>query len=255
MRPRVRGAPAWRSAISAISSRSRGPRRMPQHRSTPDYWTVFNEEKASEAAAAAKKRGLQAGFAGPHPGRGRPLLSRPRGRLRGRRRRRGRRPPRRDWTARLRRHHHLPGAPLRSGDAEDRADAKPCDARHAPPKLLRAAAGGTIEINAPGTTSSARARGLGGSGRDAGRAGPRPDRHDPAACGRRSARAAGGRLCERGVPPPRRRGLLLRRRALHRSGFPRLRGQGDRVARADRAAAGAPHTSRSRLLQPSTITA
>ena len=47
----ARGRPGA-SAISAIWCRSRGPRPMPPRRSTPDYWTVFNVEKAAEAAAA-----------------------------------------------------------------------------------------------------------------------------------------------------------------------------------------------------------
>ena len=98
--------------------------------------------RPTEAAAAAKKRGTQPGIAGADPGRGRPLLSRPRGRLRGRRRRRGRRPSRRAGRRALRRHHHLPGSPLRSGGAEDRADAEPYDAPQRRGRCCRAAAGG-----------------------------------------------------------------------------------------------------------------
>src|SRR5262249_48879196 len=62
---------------------------------------------------------------------------------------------------------------------------------------------------------------------------PRPDRHDPAACLRGFARAAGRGLSERGFTLRRRAGLLLRRRPLYRSGLSALRPQGDRLGPAD----------------------
>ena len=69
--------------------------------------------------------------------------------------------------------------------------------------------------------------------RDPGRTGPRPHRNDAAARRRGPAGAAGGRLSQRGVAPLSRRRLLLRRRPLHRSRcFPTMRSR--RSSRASR---------------------
>ena len=93
--PAPRTAPGWRSAMSAISSRSRRPRRTLRRRSRRHYWTVFNAREGERSRRRGEEARSEPGAAGPHPGQGRPLLSRPRGRLRRRRCRRGRRPHRR----------------------------------------------------------------------------------------------------------------------------------------------------------------
>ena len=49
---------------------------------SPDYWTVFSETKAREAAEAAARAGRTQLPPRPHPGRRRHLLPRPRGWLR-----------------------------------------------------------------------------------------------------------------------------------------------------------------------------
>ena len=90
-----------------------------------------------------------------------------------------------------------------------------------------AAAGRQVQVNAPGTTSSADFAAAGRGRGHPGRARARPDRHHPAARRhRRPARAARRCLRHRGVAQLRRPRLLLRRRPVHRPGVPRLPGAG-----------------------------
>ena len=91
-----------------------------------------------------------------------------------------------------------------------------------------------IEINAPGTTSSAVLPALAEAGATQVRAGPRADRDDPAARGGRPAGTPAVAYVTEVSHLHAGARLLLRRRALHRSGVPGLRRQGDRVARADK---------------------
>ena len=76
--------------LAAGTARTR-PRRPPR-RSGRTTGPCSTTRRPAKRPPRRTRRGLCAGPAGPHPGRGRHLLSRPRGRLRRRRYRRGRRP-------------------------------------------------------------------------------------------------------------------------------------------------------------------
>ena len=89
-----------------------------------------------------------------------------------------------------------------------------------PPRRWPVPGGADIEINAPGTTSTAVLAALAEAGATQMRAGQRLARHDCAACRRRPAGAPGSALPDRGLAPRRRQGLLLRRRLLHRPDLP-----------------------------------
>ena len=95
----------------------------------PVHWTVFSDDKAAEAAAAARAAGREQALLARIEGARRPLLPGPRGRLRRRRRRRGRPPARRARRRPLRRRHLVPGAPLRPRRARGAPDAEPGHAR------------------------------------------------------------------------------------------------------------------------------
>ena len=221
----------------------------------PDYWTVFNVEKASEAAAAAREARTRAGHAGAHPDRGRHAsiaamraASRPS-----------------DVVAVADRSTRLDGAAFAGITTFPALLFDPASRKIVPTPNL-----GTLEQGGGGARQDrpqrdrdqrARddlvddARGARRGRRDAGRAGPRPDRDDAAARRRGPAGTAGGGLCQRGLASPWRRRLLLRRRALHRPDLPRLRRQGDRRARADDGSARRSAASRFRRRRRSTITA
>ena len=169
----------------------------------PDYWTVFNDEKASEAAAAAKKRG-----------RSQALLARIQ--AKGDRYYRGHEggfdagevvavADRIDATGRrrLRRHHDVSGAALRSGDAARSRRRRTLRRSTAPPKRCAQAGAAEDRDQRAGHHFFRRARCAGGGRRHAGRARPRPDRHDAAPRGRGPARTPRRGLCQRGVPFPR----------------------------------------------------
>ena len=240
--PAPRTAPAWRSAISAISCRSRGPRRTPRHRFAPGLLDGVQRGEGGGSRRGGDRSAGAGRIPGAHPGRGRPLLSRPRGRLRGRRCRRGRRPPRRDSTARA-----SPASPPfpRCSSIRRRGKIAPTpNLETLAPRRRGAGEGGSAghRDQRAGHDLVRGPRGARGGRRDAGRAGPRPDRHDPAARASRTCPNCPAVVYVSEVSHlHRRRRLLLRRRALYRSGLPRLPGEGDRVARADQRRSRAPH--------------
>ena len=117
----------------------------------PDYWTVFNAEKASEAAARSEEARTEPGLCW--------RASRPRATASIAATRAASRPPmslavadRLDELdgATLRRHHHLSGPPLRSGDAKNRPDAEPCDAPQRRRDIGAQRAGGRSRSTRPG---------------------------------------------------------------------------------------------------------
>ena len=221
----------------------------------PGYWTVFNAEKASEAAAAAKKRGTRPAAAGAYPGRratatiaATKAASRPR-----------------DVVAVADRIDELDGAafagittfPALLFDQETRkiAPTPNLATLHRAAEVLSRSGRREIEINAPGTTSSAVLAALADAGATQvepghGLTGTTPlhaveDLPELPAVVYVSevSHIHGGDA------------YLLRRRALYRPGLPRLLGQGHRLARAHRSLRRAPYGRDPPSVQPSTITA
>ena len=198
----------------------------------PDYWTVFDAEKANEAGAATLKLGRE-----------QPLLARIR--AEGDRFYRGHEGgfPASDIVAVADALDRTPGGRFAGVTTFPALLFDPAARKVKPtPNLetLRRAAEALatsgrreIEINAPGTTSTVDARRACRGRRHANRTGTRAHRNDAVARGRGPARAARGRLSDGSFAPRRRRSVLLRRRPLYRSGLRRLSGQGDRRPRAD----------------------
>ena len=206
----------------------------------PDYWTVFNEEKAGEAGRCGRRLRLRAAAARTHPGRGRYLLPRPRGRISGRRDRRRRRPARRAGGRPLRRHHHVPGAALRPRDAQGPPDAEPRDARAGRRRRWPMPGGAASRSTPPAPPRPPWSRALAEAG--ATQIEPGNGLHGttalhvfedlpelPAVLYLTEVSHLGGR-----------QGLLLRRRLLHRPDLPALRREGHRHRRADHRRHGAP---------------
>ncbi len=205
----------------------------------PDYWTVFSLEKAREAGAASRRLGrdqailarlvaegdrFYRGHEGGFPAADAVAIA-----------------DAIDAVARrpLCRHHHLSLATLRPREPDGEADAQYGDA---------AARGGSAGAR-PGAAASRSTRlarpprrccrMLAAAGATQVEPGHGLTGTTPLHAVDGSAGAPCRRLSERGLAPDRRRSLLLRRRALYRSGVSRLSSQGDRLARADRLRQGA----------------
>ena len=160
------GRPTARPGCRRPGGRSSTPKRRPKPRRLQRVW---------EGAAAPR----------PHPRRERSILPRARGRVSRFRNRRGRGGARQDSGRPLRRDNDFPALLFDAASRTVRPtpNLELCDGR---PRRWRARIQG-IEINAPGTTSSATLNALGGTGRNPSRARTRADRNDPVACERRPA--------------------------------------------------------------------
>ena len=196
-------------------------------RLSPAWWTVFNAEKAAEAAAASREVRTEAAAPRPHPRRERSILPRARGRVSRVRNRCDGGGSGQDSGRPLRWHNDLSGVAVRRDEPHGQADAKSRDSATG----VRGAGARRTQGDRDQRSGHDLDRDPGsacGSRRDPGRARTRAHRNDAVACERRPARGASRCLSDGGLAPLWRRCLLLRRRSLHRPGLSCLPGESDR---------------------------
>ena len=213
-------APGCRSAISVISCRCPGPRRARQPPCGRTTGRCSTTRRRARRPPRPRRRGTCQAAAGAHPGRGRHASiaatraastagespRSPTGSTR--------------WTAAA-----SPASPRsrRCSSTRRRARSRPtpnlATLERAAEALARAGRGG-IEINAPGTTSSAVLAALAEAGATQVEPGHGLHGTTPLHALEDLPELPAVRLRDRGLAPPRRQGLLLRRRALHRPGLP-----------------------------------
>ena len=236
MRPRLPRGRIWRSAIWAIWCRCRAPRPTAAAAMTPDYWTVFNDEKASEAGRRPPRTGRDGQLALARiVAAGDTFYRAMRAVL-----------PPTDIIAVAERLDRIDGArfagittfpsQLLSIRIRARSGRRPTSRRcAAPPTPWRRPAARTIEINAPGTTSSTVTfEALADAGATQVEPGHGLTGTTPLHALEDLPELPAVVYVSEVSHLHRRRGLLLRRRPLSSIRFSRtIRFEGDRVARAD----------------------